>query len=85
MLSVTVVELSFVTLKPPPPDSDPLEDARLELAEGAVRAALADDADAFDDVLAVLGVRLDLLALALVPADRVAGVFSGLDATARPG
>lgn len=81
-----MVELSFVTLNPPP-DSEPLEEARLE-AEGAVRAAFTDAVDALDDELAALGVRVGfLVALVLAPADpadRVAGVFSGLDATGRP-
>lgn len=77
---VTVVELSFVTLKP---DSEPLEGVRLRFPFLDADPA----ADDLDDVIELeLGGR-DGLLLVLPDADvgfDVADAFSGLDATFRP-
>lgn len=86
VLRVTVVELSLVTLKPP--DSEPLDDARLSLGPALVAFA-ADEVDRAADDLedAALGV-LDGLLLVLAVADLTfcggAAALRGFEAMGRP-
>ena len=87
-MSVTVDELSLVTLKPA--DSEPLEDARLLPAvfSGAFEPADVDRAaDALED--AALGARDDLFDLEPAVAELPSGASAveaarGLDTTVRP-
>ncbi len=85
VLRVTVVELSLVTLKPP--DSEPLDDARLLLGPALVAFA-ADEVDlAADDLedaaLGVLDGLLLVLAAVFTFCD-AAEALRGLEATVRP-